>query len=102
MRWPRLPDGNGPGSISVHLLVCDPVDAEAAALAVLAGQAAGITEAIQERIDTAAKEMEASVDAARLCLVRAAGTTTSQPLQSNDAYWESFKTEGLALVAGSD
>lgn len=70
--------------------------------AALGTQAAGITQAIQERIATAATEMEASVDAASLRLVRAAGTTTPQPVQPSDAYWESFKTEGLALVEGAD
>lgn len=69
--------------------------------AALSTQAASITEATQDRIDTAAKEMEASVGAASLRLVRAAGTKTRQPVQPNDVYWESFKTDGLALVSGS-
>jgi hypothetical protein len=68
--------------------------------AALSTTAAETSRLVQSRIRTAAKELAASTDVASLGLVMPA-TAAAGPPRPNEAFWASFKDEGMAIVSDS-
>ena len=68
--------------------------------AALGAPAAPTVRAIQERIQTAAEELEPSVDAASLRRILATSHPPTSSTEANEAFWESLNEDGMAFASG--